>query len=145
MVSVDLDMSDAARADWVMVQLPRRNGPPLRFKGRKRFHWTRADLFVSMWERKRGGVAVSYSLWIDGEMRPDAALFETLTDMAEHLESLCADPWALPAMTTLPGLPLTTVMRRMQYDHQFPLLVGDALASLDPFLLGADQSQKKGH
>lgn len=148
MLSVDPTTPHAptvAAADWVMVQLPRLDGPPLRFKGRERFAWSRGDLDMRLWERKRGGVVVSYPVWDDAALRPHAVVCKTLDAVATHLESRCVRPWVAPDGVSLPGLPLTGLLRRMQNDHDFPLLVGDVLAALDPHLSPAEQSHQKGH
>lgn len=147
MLSVNSAMpvaSPAASADWVMVQLPRQDGPPLRFKGRQRFEWSRGDLSVSLWERKRGGFVVSYTVIVGDLLRDDAASVATLIDVADHLEMLCQAPWEAAVNVSMPALPLAGTLRHMQYHHTFPLLVGDVLASLDQQILQAEASLSKG-
>lgn len=126
---------DSARERWEVAVVARSGRPPLRFKGRVILTMRRGiadgkDLFVEVWERKKGDFVVSYSDISTTQRKPEAFVFKGIGMIGAHLEAICATDKLRTSSLKVEVL-LSEALQIMRQRKEFAILTGDFLAQLD--------------
>ncbi len=140
-----LKVREATDANPWDIHLVRRTGaPPIRISGRPLFHHSKspyldAELFLSIFQLRKGGFVVSHSVLSQFEWESFALRVASLEDAMSAVESYCADLADLretlgrETAVTVEGLieAMTLYQRRTGQIRAFLALAGEALAAWD--------------
>ncbi len=131
-------------ASWGQACLPRAGKSDLRFAGRRLFWLDRPcesgpNASIALWEQKKGGYALGWTTFHDGQIVPQAVVLASLSDVMDHLEDTCAslgrDPITCPDDLSTSQFSLlafiSDVKHRASFQRSFTAIASEALSVWD--------------
>ena len=126
--------ADLETKGWEETSLERVDSQPLKFAGRQlTHHWapmfSNDILHISLWQRIQFGFIVSFSAYLDGELRTESVVVDSLAEAMTFLEDYCAHPPHSPPPVEHLVDSILHIHRTLAYMQAFALLAGEVLSA----------------
>lgn len=126
--------SDLTLGPLEQAALERLSGARLTFAGRRvAHHWHRMpwgqDMAITLWARQKSGFVVAFDTFDEGQVRPHAAVVDSVEDAICFLEDYCTRLPELFLQTDQIIQSLLALHRAASFRQAFLSLVGEALAA----------------